>query len=58
MTYTTNQMRQAFTSGKAVGLQTALILAKEYNLTNEIKDLESRLEMFQNRLAKLKKETK
>ena len=54
MIYTTNQMKQAFTSGKVVGLQTALRLAKEYNLTDEIKDLESRLGMWQNRLEKLK----
>ena len=54
MTYTSNQMKQMFASGKAVGLETALRLAKQYNLTDEIKDLESRLGMWQIRLEKLK----
>jgi uncharacterized protein (DUF342 family) len=53
MTYTSNQIKQAFASGKSVGLLTALQIAKKYNLNDEIKDLESRIAMFEQRYKQL-----
>jgi len=53
MTYTSNQMKQMFTSGKMVGLQTALEIAKKYDLVDEISSIESRIAMFERRQKEL-----